>query len=379
MVFLLSSENVFDYLIKHNLLNPSTEKISKIEQLPAKNFNLLVTFEDNSPLLVKQEISDGKGKADGDFLREWQIQELIRQFPQLSHFSKFIPDLIWFDRENSLLVFRYLDNYLDLYYFYAQVNSFPIEIASEIGKIIGILHRDSYNCQNYRKFVFTNSDNQIIHQIHRLICSWERIEPEIFGEIPTEALKFFRLYQKYDSLGKAIAQLENAFKPSCLTHNDLKLNNILLKQDWQQRNENILRLIDWERFSWGDPAFDLGTLISSYLQIWLSSLVVSQSLTIEESLESAMVPLEKLQPAIAALQKTYFKVFPEILKHRSDFLERTIQFAGFTLIQQIYARIQFQKSFDNTGIAMLQVAKSLLCRPKQSIPTIFGTTVDQLV
>ncbi|MEM9923004.1 MAG: phosphotransferase [Cyanobacteria bacterium P01_D01_bin.50] len=203
---------------------------------------------------------------------------MIRQFPQLRNLSKFLPELICFDRENFLLVFRYLDNYLDLYDFYIQQNQFPLQIASEIGKIIAILHRDSFDCQDYEDFLVTSGENQKNHQLHRLIRIWERIEPEIFGEVPTEGLKFFALYQKYDSLGKAIAELRDSFQPSCLTHNDLKLNNILLNRDWQQADENILRLIDWERLSWGDPAFDLGTIISSYLHIWLSSLVVSQSL-----------------------------------------------------------------------------------------------------
>lgn len=374
MVFLLSSQNVLDYLIKYNLLDPSTKQISKIEQIKAKNFNLLVTFEDNTRLLVKQEMRDREGKAQGDFLREWQIQEFIRQFPQLIHLNNFLPELLFFDRENFVLIFRYLDNYLDLYNYYLKVNNFPLKISTEIGKIIATLHRDSYDCRDYEEFLVTNSENQKNHQVHRLIRSWERIEPEIFGEVPAEGLKFFALYQKYDSLGLAIAQLGNSFKPSCFTHNDLKLNNILLNQDWEHIDENILRLIDWERFSWGDPAFDLGTIISSYLQIWLNSLVISQSLSIEESLRSAMIPLQKLQPSIASLQRAYLKVFPTILQHRPDFLERTVQFSGFTLIMQIQAKIQFQKCFDNTGIIMLQVAKSLLCRPKQSIPTIFGTT-----
>jgi hypothetical protein len=34
-----------------------------------------------------------------------------------------------------------------------------------------------------------------------------------------------------------------------------------------------------------------------------------------------------------------------------------VQFAGFALIQQIQVMIQYQKSFSNTGIAMIQVAK----------------------
>jgi hypothetical protein len=108
-------------------------------------------------------------------------------------------------------------------------------------------------------------------------------------------------------------------------------------------------------------------------------LVISQSLDIQEALRLAIVPLEYLQPSITALIQAYFHKFPEIIEHRSDFLKRTIQFAGLALIQQIQAMIQYQKSFGNTGICMLQVAKSLLCRPEQSISTVFGMTESELI
>jgi hypothetical protein len=40
--------------------------------------------------------------------------------------------------------------------------------------------------------------------------------------------------------------------------------------------------------------------------------------------------------------------------------------------------MQYQKLFGNTGICMLQVAKTLLCRPEQSIFTVFGTPESEL-
>ena len=173
-------------------------------------------------------------------------------------------------------------------------------------------------------------------------------------------------------------ELSNCFHPCCLTHNDLKLNNILLHTDWEHPSPNSIRLIDWERSSWGDPAFDLGTLIASYLQIWLNSLFISKSLTIEESLRLALTPLEELQPSIATLAGAYFNRFPEILDYYPNFLLRVVQFAGLALIQQIQAMIQYQKSFGNQGICMLQVAKSLLCRPDQSLSTVFGAAEKKL-
>jgi hypothetical protein len=159
------------------------------------------------------------------------------------------------------------------------------------------------------------------------------------------------------------------------------LNNILLFNSWENRRSNasLIRLIDWERCAWGDPAFDVGMLIGSYLQLWLSSLVVSQTIAIEEALKLAMVPLDVLQPSILALMTAYLESFPEILLQVPNFLSRVVQFAGLSLIQQIQAAIQYQKTFDNSGICMLQVAKSLLCRPSASIPTVFGVTEPMMV
>ncbi|OUL25705.1 aminoglycoside phosphotransferase family protein [Nostoc sp. 106C] len=373
MKFILNSDNVLTYLIEQYVCNQSDAIPCTIEPITAKNFNLLLTIADNRKLLVKQERHNQEGKTAGEFLAEWRIQKFLQQFPSLNNYQHFLPEVLHFDEYNSIIIFRYLDNYQDLMDFYTKGNSFPTEIATAIGTILGTIHRDTFNNQEYQEFFSKSSDNLMVDQVSYLVRRLERVEPEIFGLIPDDGLKFFVLYQRYDSLGEAIAELGNAVIPSCLTHNDLKLNNILLQKDWQSSSNHTIRLIDWERSAWGDPAFDLGTLIGSYVQIWLGSLVISNSLSIEESLRLAMTPLELLQPSIGALTQAYLNSFPEIEKHRPDFLQRVVQFTGFALIQQIQAMIQYQKYFGNTGIAMLQVAKTLLCRPVQSMPTIFGT------
>ncbi|NJR47025.1 MAG: aminoglycoside phosphotransferase family protein [Hyellaceae cyanobacterium CSU_1_1] len=378
-MFILKYDNVFEYLSQQNIKNSIEQNQSTVEPLAAKNFNLLVTFPDNHKLLVKQERHNLEGETAGEFKSEYKIQEWINNFPEQNSLRPFLPELLHFDAENSIIIFRYLDDYRDLMDFYAKESSFPREISSTIGTLLATIHRDTHEQENYRQFFESEANSQVGNQVPRLIKGLERITPAIFSSVPGDALKFFALYQRYDSLGMAIAELGNAFAPACLTHNDLKLNNILLHTDWQQRHESMIRLIDWERNSWGDPAFDLGTLFASYIQIWLGSLVISKSLSIEESLSLAMTPLEKIQPSIAAVTKAYLETFPEILKHRPDFLIRVVQFTGFALIQQIQAMIQYQKSFGNTGVAMLQVAKSLLCRPERSLPTVFGKDVVELV
>ncbi|MFN6501264.1 MAG: phosphotransferase [Nostoc sp. DedQUE01] len=383
MIFLLSSENVFEYLLKYKLSFQQDRTLKQVELKAAKNFNLLLSLQDDRQLLVKQERHDREGKTAGEFLREWRIHQFFQQTPELSHIRLMLSEALHFNAEHSVIVFNYLNDYCDLAEFYTRENVFPTTIATSIGATLATIHRATFNCQKYQEFFSQTSEDISIKQAFNFNLGLERISPEIFGSVPADGLKFFALYQRYDSLGKAIAQLINESVPCCLTHNDLKLNNILLHNNWQevleQSTNSVIRLIDWERGAWGDPAFDLGMLIASYLQLWLNSLVVSKSIGVEESLRLAMTPLEQLQPSIAALTKTYLANFPEILEHRPDFLKRVVQFSGLALIQQIQAMIQHQKSFGNMGICMLQVAKTLLCRPEQSIPTVFGMAETELI
>ncbi len=371
MVFLLDRTNVLGYLAD---LGYHPDRITNnIEPIVAKNFNLLISITEGSQLLVKQERHDRAGTAAGEFLAESQVHQLTNEFPALSYWQSSISELLHFDRDNSILVFRYLNDYRDLSNFYTQENIFDDRIAQKLGTTLASFHRDTYHHAIYRLALSKNRHHSETSIVKALIHSLEHLTPDIFGFVPDDGLKFYALYQRYDSLGQALVELGDAVRACCLTHHDLKLNNVLLHHEWEQTESQVVRIIDWERAAWGDPAFDLGTLIASYLQLWLGSLVVSKSLSIEESLSLAITPLDRVQPSITALTQAYLKVFPDILVDRPDFLVRVVQFAGLGLIQGIQAGIEYHKTLGNSGIAQLQVAKSLLCRPERSMLTVFGT------
>lgn len=384
MSFLLSSQNVFEYLINQGICSPEDKEQSQIELKPAKNFNLLILLPAGNKILIKQERHNQEGKTYGEFFHEWCIHDLCRQFPDLQTISPYLSEPLNFNSQDSIIVFNYLKNYRDLSEFYAKENIFATQIATSLGTTLALIHRLTWQRQDYRDFLH-NYHGGLTETIPDLAANLERITPEIFSWVPVDGLKFFALYQRYDSLGKAIAHLNHTYTACCLIHNDLKLNNILLSLNWQQAstntsslNDSIIRIIDWEKSNWGDPAHDLGTLISSYLQIWLHSMITSKTIALEESLRLATTPLEILQPSIAALAIAYLNHFPEILETSPDFLLRVVQFAGLALVEAIQAKLQHEKAFGNSGICMLQVAKTLLCRPEQSIPTVFGMAALEL-
>ncbi|MCG6135296.1 MAG: aminoglycoside phosphotransferase family protein [Nostoc sp. LLA-1] len=384
MPFLLSYQNVIDYLIPLGLCTEEERAASNIELKPAKNFNLLLSLPDGRQILVKQERHNREGKTAGEFVKEWQIHGFLQKQPEISYLRSSISEVVHFDAENSIIIFNYLSNYRDLSDFYANENIFPTQIATIVGTNLASIHRVSIQRPEYREF-FEESQDESGADAAKLNHRIDRLTPEIFSTVPADGLRFFALYQRYDSLGQAIAELGSAYTPYCLTHNDMKLNNILISLNWQDvvshgyvSDESVIRLIDWERCSWGDPAIDLGALIASYLQLWLYSVVVGRGMEIEESLRLATIPLQSLRSSMAALMTAYLAEFPEVLEHRPDFVRRVVQFSGLALIQAIQATLQYEKSFGNQGICMLQVAKSLLCRPEASIPTIFGMESSDL-
>ncbi|MCC0175554.1 aminoglycoside phosphotransferase family protein [Waterburya agarophytonicola K14] len=388
MVFSLSSHNVWQYLQARNICSSTEISPSAIKPKDCKNFNLLVSFSDNCHYLVKQECWDTQGKTKGEFQQEWLIQRLVRHFPQLNCLQNVISEAIDYDRDNSIIVFNYLNNYCDLANFYDQHQIFPTAIATALGETLATIHRLTFKQNNYRDFLAKDSNYNLQKQPN-LLKYLSRIKPELIGKVGEDAFKFYRLYQREVVIGEAIAQLEKKWLPCCLTHRDFRLANILVSLSCQaalneaelislskRKDEAIIRIIDWERFSWGDPAFDLGTIIANYLKLWLGSLIVGTDIDIRTTLSLATTPLAFIQPSLVALTNSYLAAFPEITHHNSDFLTKAIQFAGYHLIELILAKIEYREPFDNTGICLLQIAKMLLCHPQESMMTVFGQEMN---
>lgn len=376
----LNSQNIGNYLVEIGLCQGLEKEDFSLELIPGetRNFNLIVNFSQGRKIIVKQERYQ-KVAVNNEFWYEIKVRDLIKEFTALNFIQAFQSSVLYADEENSIIIFSYLEDYEDLESFYRNSHDFSAEIGLALGIAIANIHRQTFNHKQYRDFLLSNTTlPQREHPLNSL-RSLEEIGPEVFGMFPVEGCKFLALYQRYDSLSAAIADLSNAYIPCCLSHNDLKLSNILLHKNWEQQLDSpIIRLIDWERSYWGDPAYDLGILLASYLKLWLNSLVVSRAIKIEQSLKLATIPLEILQPAIATLLQTYLTTFPSIIEYRPDFLQRVVQFTGTALISEILSSIKYQKTFGNTGICMLQVAKSLVCRPEASLSTICGLSVAEL-
>lgn len=386
MSFVLSKENVLEHLRERQIEFEASS--ATIEPKLAKNFNLLVT-SDRQQFLVKQEPHTHQDDRKGDLYHEWKLHQVI-QTSGLKTLHPLISELMDYDVDRDIAVFRYLPNYRDLSEFYDSTSDFPTQIAIALGRTLATIHHgtiDQTELQTIAESAEDDVEESDRDESVEHVEDFGLLTPACLGTTSTAGLKFYQLYQRYESLGQAIAHLNETIEPCCLTHQDLKLNNILLHQHWAKQADPtqtapndvaMIRLIDWEKWEWGEPAADLGALVADYLKLWLQSLLISRGMDIELSLRLAERPLEQLQPSLISLVAAYLQQFPGVIDRFPNFLSRVMQFAGLSLIESIRASLHYYEPFGNCEICLLQVAKSLLCSPIAAFESIFGQPIDTI-
>lgn len=382
----LSSQNVVEFLKEHQVCTPDFQPAAPIVRKEGSNFNLVVKSDEDISFLVKQNSLNGNNNTLGSLPVEWVFQKLIDNFTDLASIQSLVSKVLFLDWSNCILVSVFYSDYLGLDRFYAINNNFNPQISAVFGANLAKIHRATYQQQAHLKFLGRYLKLDLEKTKPNFLRRIANLDPSIMGKVCPDGLDFYKLYQRFPSLDSAINELYAHIKPSCLIHNDLTLDNFIIDRQIDCHAESVeiepeqIKIIDWERINWGDPAVDLGMVISEYIGgIWLGNLISDRNLDINTMLESAAFPLETISPTLKALMQRYLAHFPEIIAHRPDFVKRVVQFIGIGILNRLTYYVEHHYPFQNNSICKLQVAKNLLCHPQQGIETIFGTSEADLI
>ena len=339
MPLILSSENVVDFLQQHQLCSPDFKLAAPIVCKGGTNFNLVVKFADGQNLLVKQNRLGSKGRIRGSLPAEWVVQSLVDTFG-LTGIQSLISQVLLLDWSNCTVVSVFYDHHLALDQFYATHSIFPPQVSKVAGINLGKIHRATYQQFQQREFLGRYLKLERASKAPRFIKKFDCLEPNIFATICADGLEFYKLYQRFPSLHQAVLELYEHIQPVCLIHNDLTLDNFIIDRQLETNVTEIqleqVKIIDWERANWGDPASDLGMVVAEYVGgIWLANLVVDRHLDINTMLSMAAYPLETLVPSLQGFLLGYLSQFPQIIVDRPDFIRRVIQFAEIGILSHL--------------------------------------------
>lgn len=379
---ILSSDNVIEFLKQHNLCSPDFRPTVPIICKEGTNFNLVVELNDSS-LLVKQNRLDSQGQTRASLNAEWVVQALIDTFG-LTKIQPLVSHALLLDSPNCVLVSVFYQNFQALDCFYNLRRTFPPSIPARMGRNLALIHSSTYAKTAQQEFIGRYFDLSRAKELPGFVQRLNSVNPNIFSFICSDGLEFYRLYQRFPSLNQAVLELYAGIEPACLIHNDLTLDNFILDSQLDSNSTQIapeqIKIIDWERSRWSDPAIDLGMVLAEYVGgIWLGNLVVDRHIDLNTMLALATYPLETLVPSLRAFLRGYLAEFPQILHDRPDFVRRVVQFTGIGILDRLTYYIEHHYHFDNNSLCKLQVAKNLICSPQQEIQTLFGMTEAELI
>lgn len=196
---------------------------------------------------------------------------------------------------------------------------------------------------------------------------------QIFQYSSSASLQLLKIIQQNQEFRRYLDEFNNMWMQECLIHSDVKLENFVVGSGkLYTKKNNKIKLVDWELASIGDPAWDIGSVFSSYLSLWLFSIPISDELPPDEFMKHAKFPLEKIQPAIKSFWSRYVHCVKPDNIDLQKFLLKSIKYTSARLIQTGYEFSQSKGDLTGHVVCILQLSINIMKRPQEAITSLLG-------
>jgi hypothetical protein len=373
----LNYKNLFDYLIDAGLCQKDDLDYLKVD-VNSKIFNWVVELPKNQGKLFVKQIPH-YSTLDNEVIisKEWHFYNFLQSHKDLDYVLSLTPEALHFDDSSSILIYKSPNHYITLKSSYENQETFPIALAELMGTTLAKLHSQTMNSQECYTLVTEFEECKLNYQLpypdYLSDYLVSRIEPESLKKTQAVSWRFIGNFQQSEAVREVVTDLVLNHRHCCLTHNNIQFNNILIPRHWEKlvtetpdSDRSLIKLINWEAYSWGDPACDLGKAILGYFLLWIDSMIVHPAIELKKSIQLATIPLEVVRPSLVAMTKAYINTYPKILEDYPEFIRRVIQFAGLGLIYQLLTEFQLQPEMALSHQDLyFFIASQLLCKPEK--------------
>lgn len=310
----------------------------------------------DSSYFIKQGTTKEKRSA---IEHEAKVYHFLRRDSRCNEIRPFVPEIVKFDSDKSLLMLDYVKNTASLREIQIQSGEFNQTIAGEIGEILSLLHAIPPPAKS-------------VTGVTPWILSISSPHTSLFHELSNGALQLVKTIQQFDGFKNNLSLLKTRWVSGSLIHFDLKSDNILIKKGREAKRQKKVQLIDWELATIGDPCWDVGCVFGDYLSYWLLSMVYIPGSSMERLAESAKFPLEKIQPAIGSFWNAYASRLNRSKEEMMQFLNRSTEFAAAKLIQTLLEQARMNQHITGLGPYILQVSLNMLKKPVEACRQLLG-------
>jgi aminoglycoside phosphotransferase (APT) family kinase protein len=274
---------------------------------------------------------------------------------------------VWeYDTIEQVLVLGKASGDRDLRGHQVRTGRFSRALATSIGDALGTLHRDTAEGVP----ATPARPTPWVLSVHQPNLSF-------FRDASSAALELIRIVQSAPDLGDRLDALRRGWERSCLIHHDVKWDNLVACPiDSRPRARFRLKIIDWEAAQFGDPRWDIGSVFSQYLSLWLFSIPITGRDPPGRFPELARFPLGRMQPAVADCWSAYRKRADLNRPRGAEWLSAAVSYAGARLVQTAFEAAQVATHLDSSMVLHLQLASNILSRPMEAAVHLLGIPME---
>jgi aminoglycoside phosphotransferase (APT) family kinase protein len=339
---MLEQSDIAHYLLSLGVVKPQAviEEDFRVVDASRRNSVFLATTGSGPTLVVKQSLSGDRSSL----AHEATVLRLLAEVPVL---APHVPEVVCLD--GSCLVLRTPGQGRD---WSDHRGRFPRVPARVLGRLLAALHR--------LRFDLTDAPDAI--------WGLELPEPpyELVLELSTGAQDLVARIQGSDFVCSRLEELRASLDGGgALVHGDLRWDNCLAVPAPGARRRTRVVMLDWELAGPCDPAFDVGSVLSEYLRVWVGSVPIVEPVDPGRLVARARHPLASMRPAMQAFWSAY--------RHPgAPALRRVIELGAVRLLQTAVERAQGVNAPTAHVVTLVQLADNMLRRPDEAAVALLG-------
>jgi len=268
------------------------------------------------------------------------------------------PRLLVHDERRSLLVLELVAGATALGDYHRSRQTFPSQIGSAVGKALAKFHHQAATVAEPSR---PDGQRPWILSLH---------------EQPLEQLRYaspanrriVELLREHDQFGQSLSALRKDWVETGIIHGDLKWDNCLLIP----RSESAfdVRFIDFEMVGRGDPLWDVGSLLHSYLAFWIWSMPASDDPA--AMVATAPFPIEAMRLCLQRFWDGYVEGVRLPAERQRGALTKCVAYAGARMIQTCYEAMVSSNEPPPSLLYVLQASMNVMASPAEAAADLFG-------
>lgn len=322
---------------------------------PSKN-RTVVCKSKNGKKRVLVKIADGPGNVG--VLREGSVLERVEPLSRAPRSPLHLPHVFSFDPAHGLLALDWINHGETLHHFHRRSGEYPDGLAGQVGHALGFLHRMSREGRSHYALADAFRDES------DLLECFLRMRPDFYARLSTAGIDFFARVQADGAAMQglqALSQQQLREGDNALLHGDLRQANLLRVTRPGKATGASIVFLDWELSFWGDPARDLGSLLSDYVLGWLAP-----------EHRSEVLARQVLEGFAHELLVQYARAREPGFKLDADFQQRVVRWIGTALLISVYGITHYEQVLDARALGVAKHALQMLGHPADWPSVLWG-------